>query len=108
MSNYNIDEIRKILQGDMLHIPKPILKENVSDNSKMMFSIIFTNSLKNINDFNNASEQVSKLINEHILHITYSEIISECLCDRKRAKKIKKELHKLSQTVDISECFKKM
>lgn len=109
--SYNIDNIINFMQSDVnntIQIPKPILKIKVSDNTKLMFSTIFTECVKKQNVSNNTSEtfkKIDNLVKEHISKITYSEIINECFCDRKRAKKIKRELNILLETFDITECF---
>lgn len=96
------------MQNTEMQIPKPVLKAKASDNAKLMFSVIFTecvNKPRISDDAYEIVEQVNSLMKDYISRITYLEIMTECSCDRKRSKKVKKELNKLLKSVDISECF---
>lgn len=102
----SVVNVINLLGTDKVYIPKAVMKrEYISEDTKLMFGIIFSECLRNITDFTVSSEQASEMVRKFAEVIEIGMIANECFCSNEEAKKIKSELIYLTATLNIVECF---
>lgn len=101
-----MDNLFEIMQQGMIQIPKEVMiRTDVGDDTKMMFSIIFTEAIGKINGTHEITKQVYQTMEKRINEITTDEIKNECICSDKKSKTIKNEMKKLISDIDLDKCF---
>lgn len=96
---------------DEVYIPREVIcRENISDNTKLIFGIIFNECLSKMESIDEKSvTQATNMIKEFGANIPLSLIESliekNCFCERETAKSIQKEFSFLTATLDIAACF---
>lgn len=99
--------VMQVGRADEVYIPREVMvRDNISDNTKIIFGIIFNECLSKMNviDVKTVSQAVNSL-KGFSSHITLNTIEQECLCGTETAEVIKKELSSLLATLDIADCF---
>ena len=100
-----IEKIVEVLNRDIIYFPKTILKCDVYEESKMLFSIIFTHSLQNHAEGKNVSLTVSKEMKKILNSMTDDDIQLNCNCQKSKAKTIKSEVLYLINHGKIHKCI---
>ncbi|MDE6591445.1 MAG: hypothetical protein K2K57_00065 [Oscillospiraceae bacterium] len=102
-----IEKIIKILNKDTIFIPKSILVcEGVYEESKMMFSIIFTESLQRFSERKSTALTISKEMKRVLYEKTDSQIQFDCICPKSKVSVIRKEVLHLINHQNISKCIR--
>ena len=95
------------VRADEVYIPREVMcRENISDNTKLMFGIVFSEHLRKMERLD--VETVSKATNnikDFGANISLSIIERECICGTEAAKVIQNEFSFLTATLDIATCF---
>lgn len=95
-----------LLGEDKVYIPKAVMnRDYISEDTKLMFGVIFSECLRNITDFSGSSHQAAETVRNFSENIEIEMITKECFCTYEEAKKIKSELISLTATLNIEECF---
>ncbi len=102
-----IEKIIKMLNKDTIFIPKSILVcEDVYEESKMMFSIIFTESLQKFAEGKSTALTISKEMKRVLYEKTDSQIQFDCICPKSKVSVIRKEVLHLINHQNISKCIR--
>lgn len=99
--------VLQISGTDKVYIPREVMcRENISDNTKLVFGIVFSECLNKMNAINiKTVSQAVNVLKRFGSDITLNTIEQECFCGTETAKVIKKELSSLIATLDIADCF---
>ncbi len=100
-----IEKIVEMLNRDTIYFPKTILRSNVYEESKMLFSIIFTSSLQNCAEGNNISLTVSKEMKKMLKSMTDDDIQLNCYCPKSKVRTIRSEVLYLINHGKIYKCI---
>lgn len=104
----DIEKIMELLKKGMIYMPVSVLKsKDVSYKCKELFGVIFTETITEVSyitERTKAIETVTRIMRQKIKNITNSQIREYLLC-KDVPKGIKKELVRLFENTDISECF---
>ena len=95
MNNYTetIEKIYNLLQEDAIQIPKSLMAyDDIDDNTKIMFSIVLDDCLK--------QKWSRDRFVEELRSLTQERIAAECICSRTQAKLIYSELIELIPDID--------
>ncbi len=99
-----IEKIIEILNSDVIIIPKSILtEEDVYEESKLMFSEIFTQCLESMSTDN--SLVISKAMKELMYTVPDERIQLVTACSESKAKVIRSEVLHLINHTNISKCL---
>lgn len=99
-----IEKIVEILNSDVIIIPKSILtKDDVYEESKLMFSEIFTQCLQSMST--NDSLIISKAMKELMYTVPDERIQLVTACSESKAKVIRSEVLHLINHTNISKCL---
>lgn len=90
-----------------VYIPREVIyRENISDNTKLIFGIIFSECLSKMESIDERNvTQATNMIKEFGTNIPLSLIEKNCFCEIETAKVIQKEFSFLTATLDIAACF---
>lgn len=90
-----------------VYIPNAVIcRKNISDNTKLIFGIIFSEALSKIENLDEHTiSKMTKTIRNHCAEVPLGSIERECLCGTEAAKKIQYEIATLTATLDIAACF---
>ncbi len=103
----SIEKIVEILRGDIIFFPKSILKiDSVYEESKMLFSIIFTECLSEYAENLENFKVITKAMRERIGEMTNEEIRFNCFCAKSKVRVIRAEVQTLINHTNISKCLK--
>ena len=102
-----IEKIVEILNSDVIIFPKTILRcDEVYEESKMLFSIIFTHSLQNHLKDRNICLTVIREMKKILGAISDEDIQLNCFCTRSRVGIIKSEVLYIINHENISNCIR--
>lgn len=102
-----IEKIVEILSSDVIIFPKTILKcDEVYEESKMLFSIIFTHSLHNHAEDSNICLTVTQEMKEILGAMSDEDIQLNCFCKRSKVGVIKSEVMYLINHGKIHKCIR--
>ena len=102
-----IEKIIEVLNQDTIFIPKSILKcDDVYEESKMMFSIIFTESLQRFAEGKSTALTISKEMKKVLYEKTDGQIQFECICPKSKVGVVRKEVLHLINHNNISKCIR--
>lgn len=102
-----IEKIAEILNGDIIYFPKSILsRKDVYGESKMMFSVIFTESLKFFSEGENSALTVSREMKKILSEKTDIQIQFDCCCSGSKVKIVRSEVLYLINHENISKCIR--
>lgn len=102
----SVVNVINLLGTDKVYIPKAVMKrDHISEDTKLMFGIIFSECLRNISDLEESSNHAAETVRNFAKIIEIDMIANECFCSYEEAKKIKSELISLTATLNIEECF---
>lgn len=92
---------------DEVYIPREVMcRENISDNTKLIFGIIFSECLSKMESIDEKNvTQATNMIKEIGTNIPLNLIEKNCFCEMKTAETIQKEFSSLTATLDIAACF---
>ena len=108
-NNNYITSIIEIMKQDMVYIPKAVMKrEDVYEESKMMFSIIFTDCLKSIAENGRTATTVNQMMKVRLNELSIPEICFECFCSRSKAGVVRKETLHLINNVSLADCIREV
>ncbi len=101
---------RNVLSNAMageVYIPREVMcRENISENTKLIFGMIFSECLNNMDNMTDDSiTQAASTVKDYGASVPLNNIERECLCGTETAKSIQKELSLLTATLDIASCF---
>lgn len=90
-----------------VYIPSEVIcRKNISDNTKLLFGIIFNECLSKMESIDeNSVSQMTYIIKDYCTNVPLHSIEKDCLCGMKAAELIQKELASLTATLDIAACF---
>lgn len=102
-----IEKIVEILNSDIIFIPKFLFdNEDVYEESKLMFSVVFTESLQRFVEKTNDTLTVSKEM-KRVLHAkSDSDIQYDCICPASRVRIVRQEVLHLINHENISRCMR--
>lgn len=93
-------------QGEVYIPSEVICRKNISDNTKLLFGIIFNECLSKMESIDeNSVSEMTYILKDYCINIPLINIEKDCLCGEKVAKLIRKELIFLTATLDIAACF---
>lgn len=99
-----IEKIVEILNSDIIFIPKSILtRDDVYEESKLMFSEIFTQCLQSMSSDN--SLVISKAMKELMYTVPDERIQLVTACSESKAKTVRSEVLHLINHTNISKCL---
>lgn len=102
----SVVNVINLLGTDNVYIPKAVMKRDcISEETKFMFGVIFSECLRNIADFEKSAHKAAETVRKFSENIDTEMISKECFCTYKEARKIKSELISLTATLNIEECF---
>lgn len=102
-----IEKIVEILNSDVIIFPKTILRCNeVYEESKMLFSVIFTHSLQNHAEDRNICLTVTQEMKEILGAMSDEEIQLNCCCKNSKVGVIKSEVLYLINHGKIHKCIR--
>lgn len=102
-----LDRIAGIISGDVIFFPKSVLgREDVYEESKMMFSVIFTESLRIFSEGENCTLTVSKEMKKILSEKSDSQIQFDCCCSGSKVGIVKSEVLHLINHENISNCIR--
>lgn len=102
-----IEKIVEILNSDVIIFPKTILRcDEVYEESKMLFSIIFTHSLHNHAEDSNICLTVTQEMKEILGAMSDEEIQLNCFCKKGKVGVIKSEVMYLINHGKIHKCIR--
>lgn len=92
---------------DEVYIPREVIcRDNINDNTKLIFGIIFSECLSKMESIDEKSvTQATNMIKNFGQNIPLSLIEKNCFCEMKTAETIQKEFSSLTATLDIAACF---
>ena len=100
-----LSAIIEIMSRDMIYIPKAVMKrEDVYEESKMMFSIIFTDCLKSIAENGRTADTVNQMMKVRLNELSIAEICFDCFCSKSKAGVVRKETLHLIQSPCVLAC----
>lgn len=100
-------KIVEILNSDVIIFPKTILKcDEVYEESKMLFSLIFTHSLQNHAEDSNICLTVTQEMKKILGAMSDEEIQLNCFCTRGKVGVIKSEARYLINHGKINKCIR--
>lgn len=104
-----IEKIIEIMRRDMVYIPKAVMRcSDVYDESKMMFSVLFTDCLKQLAESGRSAMTVDQMMKERLHELSLPEICFECFCTKSKAEIVRRETLHLIDHINISECLKEV
>lgn len=104
-----IEKIIEIMSKDMVYIPKAVMRcDDVYEESKMMFSVLFTDCLKQLAENGRSAVTVNQMMKERLHELSLPEICFECFCSKSKAEIVKRETLHLINNINISECLKEV
>ncbi len=102
-----IEKIVEILNSDVIIFPKTILRcDEVYEESKMLFSIIFTHSLQNHAEDHNICLTVTQEMKEILGAMSDEDIQLNCFCKKGKVDVIKSEVLYLINQGKIHKCIR--
>lgn len=102
-----IEKIVEILNSDVIIFPKTILRcDEVYEESKMLFSIIFTHSLHNHAEDSNICMTVTQEMKEILGAMSDEDIQLNCFCKKGKVDVIKSEVLYLINHGKIHKCIR--
>ena len=102
-----IEKIVEILNKDIIFIPKAVMvREDVYEESKMMFSVIFTECLHSFSQ--DSGIVISKAMKERLYAMSDSEIQLDSFCSESKVKIVKSEVLYLINHTNISSCVREV
>ena len=105
----SIAAIIEIMSRDMIYIPKVVMKrEDVYEESKMMFSIIFTDCLKSIAENGRTADTVNQMMKVRLNEMSTAEICFDCFCSRNKAALVRQETLYLINHINLAECIREV
>lgn len=107
--NTDISAIIEIMKQDMVYIPKNVMsRTDVYDESKMMFSILFTDCLKNIAENGRTATTVNQMMKTRLNELSAVEICFDCFCSKSKAGVVRKETLHLINNVSLADCIREV
>ena len=101
-----IEKIVEILNKDIFFIPKTILLcDEVYEESKVLFSTIFTECLYNLVESENFPMTISKAMKEKIYSMSDVDIQLCCFCPAVKVHIVRSEVLRLINHTNISSCI---
>lgn len=99
-----LNSIKEILSRDIIFIPKTVLtREDVYDESKLMFSVLFTECLQSMPA--DSSLLISKAMKDKLYATPDWKIQLATVCSDSKIDKIRSEVLRLINHTNISECI---
>ena len=104
-----IEKIIEIMSQDMVYIPKAVMHcDGVYEESKMMFSVLFTNCLSELSEKGRTALTVNNMMKARLYELSLPEICFECFCPESKAEIIRSETLHLINHINISDCLKEV
>lgn len=105
----SIEKITEILSSDKVFIPKVILtREEVYEESKMMFSVVFTESLIRTAGKKGNALNIRKEMKRVLYAKSDSDIRYDCICPESKVGIVRKEVLRLINHENISNCIREI
>ena len=102
-----IEKIIEILNKDLIFIPKAVMvREDVYEESKMMFSVIFTECLHNFSQ--DSGIVISRAMKERLYAMTDTEIQLDSFCTKSKVEIVKSEVLHLINHTNIASCVREV
>lgn len=102
-----IEKIVEIMNKDIFFIPKTILLcDEVYEESKVLFSAIFTDCLYNLVESENYPLTISKAMKEKLYAMNDMDIQLGCFCPEAKVHIVKTEVLRLINHTNISSCIR--
>lgn len=107
-SQYSIDKVVEVLNNGSVYIPKEVIKQDVYEETKLLFGVVFTDCVIQMSKHPDNSIIVHLLQEQMIKYmksLSDDQVRYECCCSKSKISLIRDEMKMLINTIDIGKCI---
>ena len=103
-SNY-VDNIKELLDRDMVAVPKEIVCAEVYEESKLMFAVLFTAAAEELRNEKMLIYKLKQHMKFMLAEMSDYDVRAECCCSASKVGIVRHEVKELIDTVDMRRCL---